>query len=156
MSVIVLVVGELTCWWNDRHSKTPLVYVENTAWMKPLGNDVMWRKGFLSGKQFQELVAMRKCHKLCRDANLWRSKIWRFLFYNTPGYRTTPHEKGDETSSPSNRPPCPQIDSELPMFFLALQREKRKKISKVFQGLPKLTQSWTEVFRGFSDVGPEN
>ena len=58
------------------------------------------------------------------DANLWRSKIWRFLFYNTPvsKYPTTLQENGDETS-------MPQIDLELPMFTLTLQREKRKKIS---------------------------
>ena len=30
--------------------KTQLVNAENTAWMKPLGNDVMWRKGLLLGK----------------------------------------------------------------------------------------------------------
>ena len=59
-------------------------------------------------------------------------------------YRTThpptPQEKGDETSSPSNRPPCPQINLELPMFTLTLQQEKRKKICEVLRGLPKLTQ----------------
>ena len=42
--------------------KTQLVYAENTASVKPLGNDVMWRKGLLSGKEFQELVAMNKCN----------------------------------------------------------------------------------------------
>ena len=48
-----------------------------------------------------------------RDANLRRSKIWIL-----------------------NRPLYPQIDLELPMFTLTLQREKRKKISEVFRGLP--------------------
>ena len=51
----------------------------------------------------------------------------------TPRYQTTPphtpQKKGDDTSSPSTRPPCSQIDLELLMFTLPLQREKRKKIS---------------------------
>ena len=56
-------------------------------------------------------------------------------------YPTPPAlEKGYDTSSPTNHPPCPQINLELPMFTLTLQREKRK-ISEVFQGLPKLSQS---------------
>ena len=84
-------------------------------------------------------------HVISGDANLWRCKIWKFFFYNTlvSNYPTQPpcQEKRDETSSPSNQPPCPQIDLELPIFTLTLQREKRKKISKVFRGLPKLTQS---------------
>ena len=88
-----------------------------------------------------------------RDANLWRSKIWRVFCYNTAAsnYPLPPQEEGDETSSPSNRPPYPQIDLELPMFALTLQWEKRK-IFTVFRGLkidPKLNGR-------FSDVGPEN
>ena len=38
-----------------------------------------------------------------RDADLWRSKIWRFFFFFiTPGIEVPlhPQEKGDETSSP--------------------------------------------------------
>ena len=65
-----------------------------------------------------------------RDANLCR-----FLFYDTR-YRTTPpplQEKGDETSSRSNRPSCPQIDLELAVLSLTLQWEKKKKISEVFR-----------------------
>jgi len=41
--------------------------------------------------------------------------------FMTPGHRTTPpppQQEGDETSSPSNRPSCPQIELELPMFTL--------------------------------------
>ena len=45
--------------------------------------------------------------------------------YPTP----SPQEKGDETSSPSNCPPCPLIEW-----------EKWKKISEVFERLPKLTK----------------
>ena len=62
-----------------------------------------------------------------RDANLWRSKIWRFFFYNIPvsNYPSPPpQEKGHETSSASNRPPRPQIDLEFPTFTLTLQRKK--------------------------------
>ena len=73
---------------------------------------------------------------ISRDANLLRCKIWRFFLNNTlvSNYPTCPappcKEKGDETSSPSNRPPCicPQIDlDQLAMFILTLEREKRKK-----------------------------
>jgi len=41
--------------------KTQLVYVENAAWMKPLGNDVVWRK-----------VAMGQCHIAILRTS-WRS-----------------------------------------------------------------------------------
>ena len=51
--------------------------------------------------------------------------------YRTTSPPPTPQEKGDETSSPSNRPPCPQINLEFPMFTLTLQREKWK-ISEVY------------------------
>ena len=37
----------------------------------------------------------------------------------------------------ANRPPCPQVELELPMFTLTLQWEKRK-IFEVFQGPPKV------------------
>ena len=37
-----------------------------------------------------------------------------------------------------------QIDLELPMFTLTLQREKGENIYEVFRGLPKLTESWRE------------
>ena len=67
-----------------------------------------------------------------------------------------PCKKSNDPPSPSNRPSYPQIDLELPLFNLTLQRENRKKISEVFRGLPKLIQKWTEVFWRFSDVGPEN
>ena len=61
-------------------------------------------------------------------------------FYNTPESNYPHHqEKRDDPSSPSNQPPCPQIDLELPMFTLTLQWEK-KKIYEVVQGLPKLSQ----------------
>ena len=64
-----------------------------------------------------------------------------------PRHRTTtpppppPQEKSNDRCSPSNRPQYPQIDLELPMFTVTSQREKRKKISEVFRGLPQLTQS---------------
>ena len=80
-----------------------------------------------------------------RDVNLRRSKIWRsgIKLPHSP-----PWGKADETSSPSNLPPCPQIDLELPMFIFTLQWEKRKKISKSSEGLPKLNQSWTgKIFK---------
>ena len=48
-----------------------------------------------------------------RDANLWRSKIWRSGIELPP----LPQEKVDETPPQS---PCPQIDLELPMFTLTL------------------------------------
>ena len=82
---------------------------------------------------------------ISRDVNLRRSKIWRsgIKLPHSP-----PWGKADETSSPSNLPPCPQIDLELPMFILTLQWEKRKKISKSSEGLPKLNQSWTgKIFK---------
>ena len=77
---------------------------------------------------------------ISRDVNLRRSKI------KLP--HSLPWGKADETSSPSNLPPCPQIDLELPMFILTLQWEKRKKISKSSEGLFKLNQSWTgKIFK---------
>ena len=42
--------------------KTPLVYAENIASVKPFGNDVVWRKGLLSGKYLQELIAASECY----------------------------------------------------------------------------------------------
>ena len=45
--------------------KTPLVYAENIAPVKPFGNDVVWSKGLLSGKYFQELVAASECYNAC-------------------------------------------------------------------------------------------
>ena len=66
---------------------------------------------------------------MCRDANLWRCKIWRSGIER-------PHPPSKKKAM---RPP-PQIDLELPMFTLTLQREKRKKISEVFWGLPESTQ----------------
>ena len=64
--------------------------------------------------------------------------------YPTP----LPQEKGDKTSSPTNQPPCPQINLELPMFTLTLQHERRKKISEVFQGVssPKVELKSSEDF----------
>ena len=70
-----------------------------------------------------------------RDANLWISKIWR------SGVELPPQRKADETYSPSNRLTCPQIDLELPMFILTLQREKKEEDFKVIRGLPKVNQS---------------
>jgi len=80
-----------------------------------------------------------------RHANLWRSGV------ELPH---PPPKKKAMRPPPSNRPPCPkpQIALKLPMFTLTLLREKRKKISEVFRRLPKLTQSWAEVFRRFSNV----
>ena len=50
--------------------------------------------------------------------------------FTTPRYRTntppSPKENGDEASCPSNRPPCPQIDLQLVMLTLTLQRGKKE------------------------------
>jgi len=47
-------------------------------------------------------------------------------------YPTPPQGKGDETSSPSNQPPCPQTNLELRMFILTLQQEKKEEDFEVF------------------------
>ena len=68
------------------------------------------------------LASLEICLTRYRDAHLWKSKIWRIFFYNTlaSNYRTTPPppEKSDDLSSPSNRPPYPQINLELPIHYL--------------------------------------
>ena len=87
---------------------------------------------------------------LPRDANLWRSKIWRFFFYNTlaSNYPSPLPRKKQWPLLPINQPPHPQIDLELPMFTLTLQWEKRRKISKVFRGIdPKLNRSLSKIFQ---------
>ena len=65
--------------------------------------------------------------------------------YPTP----PPQRKGDGTYSPSNRLTCPQIDLKLPMFISTLQREKKEEDFEVIRGLPKVNQSWNEVFEDF-------
>ena len=105
-------------------------------------------KVLLSDKQFQELVAMSKCNN-AHFASLRRSKICRFLFYNTPVSNYPPRKRRWDLLPIKSTSMPPNWLGASNMFFLALQREKKKKISEVFRGLPKLTQSWTEVFEDF-------
>ena len=68
--------------------------------------------------------------------------------------RTTPPKKKAMRPPPIKSTSMPQTPNRLKASngHLNLKREKRKKISEVFRRLPKLTQSWTEVFRRFSNV----
>ena len=65
------------------------------------------------------LASLEICLTRYIDAHLWKSKIWRIFFYNTLASNyPNPQEKCDDPSSPSNRPPYPQINLELPIHYL--------------------------------------
>ena len=86
----------------------------------------------------------------CRDANLWRSKIWRFFFYKTPIWNHPSSPQEDETSCPSNWPWCTQVDVEFPMFTLTLPWEKGRrfpKSSEDFLSWPKFELKSSDDFR---------
>ena len=84
-----------------------------------------------------------------RDANFWKSKLLWHPGIELP-HPIPPRKKTrallpiKSTSMPPNRLRVSNVH-----LYLTV------KISEVFRGIPKLTQSWT-VFRRFFDVGPEN
>ena len=92
----------------------------------------------------------------CRDANLSRTKKSGDFSFLTPRNRAT------SPPPPKKKaiiPPPLQIDPHTPKSTSCVHLNLtawKKKVSEVFRGLPKLNQSWTEVYRRFSDVGPEN
>ena len=64
-------------------------------------------------------------------------------------YPTTPQGKGDETSSLIKSTSIPPNRLRAFNVHLKLTLVKKEEDSKVFPGLPKLNQSWTEVFEDF-------
>ena len=70
-------------------------------------------------------ISENKENYMRRDANLWRSRIWRFFFHNTPVWKCPPPPKKKEMRPHplSNRPPLGYLwRQDISLLWCKVQR----------------------------------